>query len=73
MKRLLLLILAACVWLVMQGQDTIHYGDSNSRYLISPIVIRDTDEVGQAYYMYVQGSYAGIQCNDVWGPISRSY
>ena len=74
-----LLFLAFCVLtsLPMQGQDTIHYGDSNSRYLISPIVIRDTDEVGQAYdqayYMYVQGDYAGIQCNDVWGPTSRSY
>ena len=39
-----LLFLAFCVLtsLPMQGQDTIHYGDSNPRYLFMPLVIDTT-------------------------------
>ena len=69
-----LLFLAFCVLtsLPMQGQDTIHYGDSNSRYLFRPIVIRDTDELRPAYYMYSLSGEASISCGYTGKPTSLS-
>ena len=69
---LLFLVFCVLVGLPMQGQDTIHYGDSNSRYLFMPIVIDTTVEHPHYNYITTDGDPATIICNPLQQQISAS-
>ncbi len=60
MKRLLLFLATVmCATTMLQAQDTIRYGDTNSRYMFVPIVI-DTN-LGSLFYS--EAALSVIRCN----------